>query len=139
ADSTCTDWAPQAPIRLYMATADEQAANANSYHCLAALRSHGIGAPLVSVGDAGHLDSNRLGTAAVVRWFLRLSNPSAISASCRGCRYWGIRAPATTPMPSLVSPGQRAPITANTPTSSTPTPRPASQRRPGRSSLAGGP
>jgi hypothetical protein len=25
------------------------------------------------VGDADHLDSNRLGTAAVVRWFGRLS------------------------------------------------------------------
>ena len=72
ADSTCTDWTPQAPIRLYTATADEQAANANSYHCQAALHSHGISAPLVSVGDAGHLDSNRLGTAAVVRWFLQL-------------------------------------------------------------------
>ena len=72
ADSTCTNWTPRAPIRLYMATADEQAANANSYHCQAALRSHGTDAPIVSVGDVGHLDSNRLGTAAVVRWFLQL-------------------------------------------------------------------
>jgi hypothetical protein len=72
ADSTCTDWTPRAPIRLYIATADEQAANANSYHCQAALRSHGVDAPLVSVGDVDHLDSNRLGTAATVRWFLHL-------------------------------------------------------------------
>jgi hypothetical protein len=73
ADSTCADWSPRAPIRLYIATADEQAPNANSYHCQAALRSHGVDAPIVSVGDVDHLDSNRLGTAAVVRWFGRLS------------------------------------------------------------------
>jgi hypothetical protein len=72
ADSTCTDWTPRVRIRLYMATADEQATNANSYHCQAALRSHGVDAPLISVGDVHHLDSNRLGTAAVVRWFLQL-------------------------------------------------------------------
>ena len=72
ADSTCTDWTPRAPIRLYMATADEQAANANSYHCQAAFRTRGIGVPIAGVGDVDHLDSNRLGTAAVVRWFLQL-------------------------------------------------------------------
>jgi hypothetical protein len=71
ADSTCA-WAPRAPIRLYLATADEQATNANSVHCQAALRAHGVDVPLVSVGAVDHLDSNRLGTAAVVRWFLQL-------------------------------------------------------------------
>jgi hypothetical protein len=71
ADSTC-DWTPRVPVQLYMATADEQAANANSYHCQAALRSRGVDAPLVSVGGVDHLDSNRLGTAATVRWFSRL-------------------------------------------------------------------
>jgi hypothetical protein len=71
ADSTC-GWTPRAPIRLYMATADEQATNANSHHCQAALRAHGVEAPIVGVGDVDHLDSNRLGTAAVVRWFLQL-------------------------------------------------------------------
>src|SRR5215468_5622535 len=38
-----------------MATADEQATNANSYRCQAALRRHGIDAPLVGVGDVDHL------------------------------------------------------------------------------------
>jgi hypothetical protein len=71
ADSTC-DWTPRVPVQLYMATADEQAANANSYHCQAALRSRGVDAPLVSVGGVDHLDSNRLGTAATVRWFSQL-------------------------------------------------------------------
>lgn len=72
ADGVCTDWTPRTPIRLYLATADEQAPNANTYHCQAALRSHGVQAPIVNVGDVDHLDSNRLGTAATVRWFLRL-------------------------------------------------------------------
>ena len=77
ADSVCTDWTPQAPVRLYLATADEQAPNANSSHCQAALRLHGVDAPIVSVGAIGHLDSNRLGTAATVRWFLQLANRSS--------------------------------------------------------------
>jgi hypothetical protein len=72
ADSTCADWTPRAPIRLYLATADEQAPNANTYHCQTALRSHGVDTPIVNVGDVDHLDSNRLGTAATVRWFLQL-------------------------------------------------------------------
>jgi hypothetical protein len=71
ADSTC-DWTPQVPVRLYLATADEQVPNANSVHCQAALRTHGVDVPLVSVGAVDHLDSNRLGTAATVRWFGQL-------------------------------------------------------------------
>jgi hypothetical protein len=72
ADSTCSDWTPQVPVRLYMATGDEQAVNANSLHCQAALRAHGVDTPIIDVGAVGHLDSNRLGTAATVRWFLQL-------------------------------------------------------------------
>jgi hypothetical protein len=55
-----------------MGTADEQATNANSQHCQAALRAHGVDAPIISVGDVDHLDSNRLGTAAAAHWFLQL-------------------------------------------------------------------
>jgi hypothetical protein len=73
ADSVCTDWTPRAPIRLYMTPTDEQAVSANSVHCQTALRAHGVHAPLISVGDVDHLDSNRRGTAATVRWFLQLS------------------------------------------------------------------
>jgi len=54
-----------------MAT-DEQAANANSYHCPTALRRHGIDAPLAGVGDGDDLAPNRLDTAATVSWFLQL-------------------------------------------------------------------
>jgi hypothetical protein len=72
ADGTCSDWTPQVPVRLYMAADDEQAVNANTLHCQAALRAHGVDAPIIDVGAVGHLDSNRLGTAATVRWFLQL-------------------------------------------------------------------
>ncbi|MFJ7278464.1 lipase [Kitasatospora sp. NPDC098663] len=76
ADSTC-DWAPRVPVRLYTADADEQAANANTDHCEATLRSHGVNAAVVDLGTpdfAGsrHLGSNVAGTAAIVRWFGRL-------------------------------------------------------------------
>ncbi|MET8697856.1 lipase [Kitasatospora sp. NPDC004723] len=73
ADSTC-DWAPRVPVRLYAAEADEQAANANTDHCEAALRSHGVNPAVVGLGTpdfAGsrHLGSNVAATAAIVRWF----------------------------------------------------------------------
>jgi hypothetical protein len=77
ADGTCSDWTPLAPVRLYMATADEQATNANSDHCQAALRARGVEVPIVVVGAVDHLDSNRLGTAATVRWFLRVGHRTA--------------------------------------------------------------
>jgi hypothetical protein len=79
ADSVCTDWTPRVPIRLYVAAADEQAPTANSDHCQAALRSHGVQAPIIDVGAVGHLDSNRLGTAATVRWFLQLGWQARVS------------------------------------------------------------
>jgi hypothetical protein len=68
----CTDWAPQAPIRLYMIGDDAEAAVANSEHCLAALRSNGMDAPMIDLGEGGHLGSNKLGTAQIVRWFSEL-------------------------------------------------------------------
>ncbi|MBD0689814.1 lipase [Streptomyces sp. CBMA123] len=76
ADGTC-DWAPRVPVRLYAAEADEQAADANTDHCEAALRSHGTDPEVVDLGTpdfAGsrHLGSNVAATAAVVRWFSAL-------------------------------------------------------------------
>ncbi|WP_254647141.1 lipase [Streptomyces sp. GbtcB6] len=76
-DSVCTDWVPRAPVRLYYADGDEQAVNANTAYCHAALRAHGVDAPLVDLGtpDYGgsrHLGSQQAGTAAVVRWFRTL-------------------------------------------------------------------
>ncbi|MFF7982547.1 alpha/beta hydrolase family protein [Streptomyces sp. NPDC007901] len=76
-DGVCSDWTPEAPVRLYYADGDEQAVNANTTHCRAALRAHGVDAPLVDLGtpDYGgsrHLGSQQAGTAAVVRWFRSL-------------------------------------------------------------------
>jgi hypothetical protein len=85
-EGTCSDWTPQAPIRLYLSNGDEQAVNANSRHCQAALRSHGVDAPLIELGPldyqgSRHLGSNVSGTTAVARWFDRLS--SAVGRSGR--------------------------------------------------------
>ncbi|MFJ7249785.1 lipase [Kitasatospora sp. NPDC098652] len=76
ADATC-DWAPRAPVRLYAAEADEQAADANTDHCEAALRAHGADPEVVDLGTpdfAGsrHLGSNVAATADIVRWFTAL-------------------------------------------------------------------
>jgi hypothetical protein len=68
----CADWAPKVPVRLYMIGDDVEVAVANSDHCQAALRSHGVDAPTVDLGVGGHLASNRLGTAQIVRWFSEL-------------------------------------------------------------------
>ncbi|MFE4962653.1 lipase [Streptomyces sp. NPDC056660] len=73
-DGVCTDWTPKAPVRFYYADGDEQAVNANTGHCHAALRAHGVDAPAVGLGTPGyggsrHLGSQQAGTAAVVRWF----------------------------------------------------------------------
>ncbi|GAB2697251.1 alpha/beta hydrolase family protein [Kitasatospora kifunensis] len=75
-DSTC-DWSPRVPVRLYYARADEQAANANTDHCEAALQSRGVNTPVVNLGSpdyegSRHLGSNVAGTAAIVRWFSQL-------------------------------------------------------------------
>ncbi|MGW2637121.1 lipase [Streptomyces sp. NPDC001348] len=73
-DAVCTDWAPRVPVRLYMASGDEQAVTSNTRHCRAALLRNGVAAPVVDVGDADyhgsrHLGSNVAATSAIVRWF----------------------------------------------------------------------
>ncbi|MFF7245021.1 alpha/beta hydrolase family protein [Embleya sp. NPDC008237] len=72
-DSVCTDWRPRVPVRLYVAVDDREAAPANTAHCRAALRASGTDVRVTRFGpDVTHSDSNRLGTAAVVRWFREL-------------------------------------------------------------------
>ncbi|MFJ9808031.1 hypothetical protein ACIRTB_07360 [Streptomyces sp. NPDC101158] len=73
-DAVCTDWTPRAPLRLYMATGDEQAVTANTEHCRAALRGKGVDAPVVDLGAVDHHGSRHLGsniaaTSEIVRWF----------------------------------------------------------------------
>ncbi|MER6841909.1 lipase [Streptomyces platensis] len=72
--AVCTDWTPGAPIRLYMATGDEQAVTANTEHCRQALHKNGVDAPVVDLGaveyhGSRHLGSNVAATSAIVRWF----------------------------------------------------------------------
>lgn len=81
ADSVCKDWTPTVPTRLYMATDDEQAVNANTLHCRAAFAAHGAEVPIVNLGTpdnqgSRHFGSNVAGTAQIVRWFTQLSQPA---------------------------------------------------------------
>ncbi|WP_327173452.1 lipase [Streptomyces sp. NBC_01336] len=73
-DAVCTDWRPRAPVRLYMATGDEQATTENTEHCRAALARRGVDVPVVDLGavdykESRHLGSNVAATTAIVRWF----------------------------------------------------------------------
>lgn len=72
-DSVCTDWAPRVPTRLYWATGDDEAAVANTEHCEAAMRAHGVPVRTVNVGPVDYQGSRHLGsqvaaTARIVRW-----------------------------------------------------------------------
>jgi hypothetical protein len=74
ADSVCENWSPNVPTRLYMATDDEQAVNANTLHCQAAFAAHGARIPVVNLGTpdnqgSRHYGSNAAGTGQIVRWF----------------------------------------------------------------------
>jgi hypothetical protein len=78
ADSNACDWAPRVPVRLYLATGDEQVVNANTAHCQAAFAARGARVAAVDLGTpdhAGsrHFGSNVAGTAAIVRWFSQLA------------------------------------------------------------------
>ncbi|MFH9619476.1 lipase [Streptomyces pratensis] len=76
-DAVCTDWVPDAPVRLYMAAGDEQAVTGNTEYCRAALQRNGVDAPVVDLGEVDHQGSRHLGsnvsaTSAIVRWFRQL-------------------------------------------------------------------
>jgi hypothetical protein len=70
-DATC-DWAPAVPVRVYAGHADRQVAFANSRHCVAQLRAHGVAAPLVDVGALDHFPSALTAAPRVLRWFQRM-------------------------------------------------------------------
>jgi hypothetical protein len=77
-DSVCVNWAPAAPARLYLATGDEQAVNANTRHCQAAFAARQARIPVVDLGTPNyqgsrHYGSNVAATAQIVRWFRRLA------------------------------------------------------------------
>ena len=74
-DSVCTDWTPRMPMRLYYSPGDEEAVNANTWHCRAALK-----APTVDLGvdkdynGFVHEGSEVLGVPQVTRWFAQLAS-----------------------------------------------------------------
>ncbi|MGW9208881.1 alpha/beta hydrolase family protein [Embleya sp. NPDC055664] len=73
-DAVCTDWRPRVPVRLYVAAGDDEAAPANTAHCRAAMRAKGVDVRVTRFGaDVDHAGSNRLGTAAALRWFRELA------------------------------------------------------------------
>jgi hypothetical protein len=76
-DGVCAGWTPTAPTRLYTATRDEQAVNANTEHCEAMFAAHRK-VPVVDLGTpdyqgSRHLGSNVAATAQLVDWFGRLA------------------------------------------------------------------
>ncbi|GIG81174.1 hypothetical protein [Planotetraspora kaengkrachanensis] len=71
-DTTCTDWRPRVPVRLYGATGDRDVAFANAEHCLRDLRSHGADVSLTNVGDVDHNTSAFRSLPLVLRWFQQL-------------------------------------------------------------------
>jgi hypothetical protein len=77
-DSVCSDWTPGIPVRLYRATGDEQAVNANTQVCQAELTARGARAQVVNLGTpdnqgSRHYGSNVAATAKIVRWFSQLA------------------------------------------------------------------
>ena len=73
ADAVCSDWAPAAPVRLYVTPTDVEAAPGSTEVCRAAFEDAGAYARVVNVGDTDHLGSAKLGTGDAVRWFLNLA------------------------------------------------------------------
>jgi hypothetical protein len=73
-DSVCTDWTPRMPVRLYYSPGDEEAVNANTFHCQAAMH-----APTVNLGvdrdynGFVHEGSQVLGVPEAARWFTHLA------------------------------------------------------------------
>ncbi|RMI39543.1 lipase [Streptomyces triticirhizae] len=76
--SVCVDWAPRAPITLWQARGDEQAVDANTAACLAALRANGVRAGVRDLGPVDHEGSPHIGSHVaaipeIIRWFDRLA------------------------------------------------------------------
>ncbi|WP_433599214.1 alpha/beta hydrolase family protein [Nocardia sp. CA-135953] len=71
-DSTCNDWTPRLPIRLYIGDKDADVATENSAQCHTSLQQHGVDAPIIDVGPVDHNGSGIRGTALALSWFTQL-------------------------------------------------------------------
>jgi pimeloyl-ACP methyl ester carboxylesterase len=74
-DTTCTNWVPQVPTRLWAARGDRDVTIVNAQHCEAALRAHGVKASITDVGDTDHTGSALRSIPQIVRWFETLAKP----------------------------------------------------------------
>jgi len=79
ADRVCQGWLPNV---LSYATNDEQAVNANTFHCQAAFAASKTDVPAINLGTPDYQGSRHLGatvaaTAQIVRWFPRLASVPA--------------------------------------------------------------
>jgi hypothetical protein len=73
-DSSCSDWNPRVPVRLLYGGGDDQVLNANTAYCANELERSRASVKVVNLGDSvDHLATNRLGTAATVKWFSALA------------------------------------------------------------------
>lgn len=74
-DTTCSDWKPRYPVKLSYGGADDQVLNANTTNCAAEFRASRANVKAINLGaDVDHLGTNRVGTAATVRWFSDLAH-----------------------------------------------------------------
>jgi hypothetical protein len=72
-DAVCTDWAPQAPVRLYDGRLDTDVAPANTRSCQDGLAANGVHAPIVSAGQVDHMTSARVSYPRILQWFRQLT------------------------------------------------------------------
>ncbi|MBO2453581.1 hypothetical protein J4573_41280 [Actinomadura barringtoniae] len=72
-DTTCTNWIPRVPVRIYTSRGDRDVSILNSEHCVAALRSHGVNAPLIDEGPIEHSPSKHAALPQILDWFGKLS------------------------------------------------------------------
>jgi hypothetical protein len=74
-DTTCSDWRPRTPVRLFYGSGDEEVLNANTTSCAKEFRASRAHVTTVDLGsDVDHLTSNRVGRGATVRWFSTLAH-----------------------------------------------------------------
>jgi GNAT superfamily N-acetyltransferase len=73
-DASCSDWTPRVPVRLLYGGADDQVLNANTTYCANEFRASRASVKVINLGNTvDHLATNRIGTAATVRWFSSLA------------------------------------------------------------------
>lgn len=83
-DTTCTNWTPQVPVRLYAARGDTQVSYLNSIDCQRALSRHGRRTPLIDLGRLEHFPSEHAALPRVLAWFEQLQSPGAGQAAGSG-------------------------------------------------------